>query len=199
MENGILAYAFLLATSALGAFFGAYFKKIGENLATHDDIAQLVKQVSAVTAATKQIEAKIDRASRVHERQLDILGKLYRHLHDAQDGLQNMTRHARLEGEKAPEEYAPYVNNAMNAAMEEFLNGKLLIPPTLVQQCETFFSTISEGGLNFNMAREAMIPAGERAKFSKAAAEYAHNQLPMLLQEIYVTARLEIHGEVTIA
>jgi hypothetical protein len=42
-----------------GAFFGAYLKKKGENLATHEDINKLVAQVSAVTEATKQIEAKI--------------------------------------------------------------------------------------------------------------------------------------------
>jgi len=42
-----------------GSFFGAYFKKKGENLATHEDIDKLVDQVSAVTKATKEIEAKI--------------------------------------------------------------------------------------------------------------------------------------------
>jgi hypothetical protein len=42
----------------------SYLKKKGENLATHEDVDKLVKQVSAVTAATKQIEANITRASR---------------------------------------------------------------------------------------------------------------------------------------
>jgi hypothetical protein len=42
-----------------GAWFGAYFKKKGENYATHEDLGNLVKQMEAVTTATKQIEAKI--------------------------------------------------------------------------------------------------------------------------------------------
>jgi hypothetical protein len=50
----------------LGAFVGsyltAYMKRKGENLATHEDIDKLVDQVSAVTIATKQIEAKISDA-----------------------------------------------------------------------------------------------------------------------------------------
>jgi hypothetical protein len=43
----------------LGSFLGAYLKKKGENLATHEDISELVEQVSAVTKATKEIEARI--------------------------------------------------------------------------------------------------------------------------------------------
>lgn len=42
-----------------GAWLGAYFKKKGENYATHEDLGKLVKQMEAVTTATKQIEAKI--------------------------------------------------------------------------------------------------------------------------------------------
>ena len=177
-------------------FFGAYFKRVGENLATHDDIDKLVKQVSAVTAATKQIEAKIARASRVHERQLDILGKLYRHLYDAQGLIQGMTRSIRMENEPTPEKYASLVAGAMKAAVEDFLNGKLLIPPELVQQCEAFFSSVSVGELNFSLAHDHMVDPVERAKFWRTAAELAHQQLPKILEEIYATARAEIHGEV---
>jgi hypothetical protein len=45
--------------AGFGAYFGSYFRKKGENLATHEDISKLVDQVSAVTKATKEIEAKI--------------------------------------------------------------------------------------------------------------------------------------------
>src|SRR5205823_4462829 len=50
-----------------GSFLGAYLKTKGENLATHEDIDKLVTQVSAVTQATKEIEAKI--SSDIWERQ----------------------------------------------------------------------------------------------------------------------------------
>ena len=45
--------------AGLGAYLGAYLKKKGENLATHEDINRLVDQVSVVTRTTKEIEAKI--------------------------------------------------------------------------------------------------------------------------------------------
>ena len=41
------------------AYFGAYLKKKGENLATHEDLNGLVKQVEAVTQTTKMIEYAI--------------------------------------------------------------------------------------------------------------------------------------------
>jgi hypothetical protein len=113
-------YVALFVLPAAAAFFGAYLRKKGENLATHEDIDKLVKQVSAVTTATKQIEAKITRASRVYERQLDILGKLYRLFFEAQVLFQRMTATARLAGEKIPEEYKPEVTKAMKAASRSF-------------------------------------------------------------------------------
>lgn len=62
MTVSISAVVFWLLTalaSGFGAYFGAYLKKKGENLATHEDIAKLVDQVRAITTATKEIEAKI--------------------------------------------------------------------------------------------------------------------------------------------
>ena|SRR2546422_8281347 len=56
----------VLASGFLG-FLAGYMKKKGENLATHEDIGKLVEQMSAVTKATKEIEAKI--SSDVWDRQ----------------------------------------------------------------------------------------------------------------------------------
>lgn len=50
----------LTAVSAgAAAYLGAYLKQKGKNLATSEDIDKLVEQVSAVTEATKKIEADI--------------------------------------------------------------------------------------------------------------------------------------------
>jgi hypothetical protein len=59
MENVIVWLVVTLVGSFGGSYLGAYFKKKGENLATHEDIDKLVEQVSAVTKTTKEIEAKI--------------------------------------------------------------------------------------------------------------------------------------------
>ena len=42
-----------------GAYIGSYMKKKGENLATHEDLDKIVKQIEATTSATKSIEARI--------------------------------------------------------------------------------------------------------------------------------------------
>jgi hypothetical protein len=59
----VMAVIFWLLTAAISgaaAYFGAYLRKKGENLATHEDLKNLVEQMKAVTQATKEIEAKID-------------------------------------------------------------------------------------------------------------------------------------------
>jgi adenosyl cobinamide kinase/adenosyl cobinamide phosphate guanylyltransferase len=57
-------YGFVIAALGvfggwLGAFVGSYMKRKGENLATHEDLDKLVKQMEATTNATKAIEARI--------------------------------------------------------------------------------------------------------------------------------------------
>lgn len=46
-------------SGGVGAYLGSYLRKKGENLATHEDIDNLVDQVRAVTTATKEIETRI--------------------------------------------------------------------------------------------------------------------------------------------
>src|SRR5689334_21327172 len=45
--------------AAAGAYLGAYLRKKGENLATHEDIEKLNDQVRVVTTTAKKIEARI--------------------------------------------------------------------------------------------------------------------------------------------
>jgi hypothetical protein len=48
-----------LISAFVGSFLAGYLKKKGENLATREDINELLKHVAAVTQTTKAIEAKI--------------------------------------------------------------------------------------------------------------------------------------------
>lgn len=176
-ELFLIKCAGLFVTTVVGAYLGSYLKKKGENLATYKDIDKLVKQ------------------PRVHERQLDILQKLYRCLYDAQDLFKRMTASGRMANEITPEEYDPRVAKAMEAAREEFLNGRLFIPPALVQQCEGFFNAVFEGRLDFAMAHLPGIDPVKRAESWRAAAAVAHQQVPKILQQIEEAARAVIHGE----
>jgi hypothetical protein len=46
-------------SAGVGSYIGAYLKKKGENLATHEDLEKVLVEVRATTKATKEIEAKI--------------------------------------------------------------------------------------------------------------------------------------------
>lgn len=60
-------WLFTVICAAGGAYLGAYLKKKGENLATHEDLDELVAQMKATTEATKAIEARI--SNQVWDRQ----------------------------------------------------------------------------------------------------------------------------------
>jgi hypothetical protein len=88
----LVAWGLVTLVSAFtGSYLASYLKKKGENLATHEDIGKLVEQVSAVTKATKDIEAKIssdvwDRQKR-WELKREVLFEATRRLADVEDGL----------------------------------------------------------------------------------------------------------------
>src|ERR1035441_6475021 len=58
-DNALLTFILSFIGAGGGAYLGAYLKKKGENLATHEDLDKLVVQMAAVTKTTKQIEAQI--------------------------------------------------------------------------------------------------------------------------------------------
>jgi hypothetical protein len=60
-----------LIGAGAGAYLGAYLKKKGENLATHEDLQKLVDQMAAITKATKEIEAQISDAVWNRQRRWD--------------------------------------------------------------------------------------------------------------------------------
>ena len=59
MESLIAWCLTTLIGAFVGSFLSGYLKKKGENLATHEDIEKVLRQVAAVTQTTKEIEAKI--------------------------------------------------------------------------------------------------------------------------------------------
>jgi hypothetical protein len=167
---------------------------VSNRLALDTEKFKIEMKASADTEI-ERLKAFLVRASRVHERQLDILGKLFRNFSDAQGLFQSMTRTGRMAGEITPEEYAPKVMEAMKSAQEEFLNGRLFIPKALVQQCEGFFSAVFEGQRDFSLAHIPQLDPTERAKFWTSAATVAHQQVPKILAEIEEAARAVVHGE----
>lgn len=82
MPGPILFFLSTTVSAGAAAYFGAYLKKKAENLATHEDIQQLVAQVKATTEATKAIEGRISdefwNKQRVWEMKRDLVIALLR-------------------------------------------------------------------------------------------------------------------------
>ena len=74
-------YLMLVLLSLLGgtagAFFGAFLRKRGENLATKADFDSLMQQLRRQTEETERIKDEIARAGWVHQRRWDLKRELY--------------------------------------------------------------------------------------------------------------------------
>ena len=136
--------------SLVGSFLGAYLKRKGENLATHEDIDDLVHQVSAVTTATKEIEAKIshnvwDRQKRWEMKQ-QVLFDTAKSVQELQDSLLNL--HAAYEvaaerkekGEDVPPQLQGDAGTIWIASMSKFDTSGLLVEvvcgPEVLSACK---------------------------------------------------------------
>jgi hypothetical protein len=93
-----------LLSAFVGSFLAAYLSEKGKNLATREDVDNLVEQMSMVTKATKEIEARIsgdlwDRQKR-WELKREILFDAIRRLADLEEGLIALDSVVQVEKEK---------------------------------------------------------------------------------------------------
>ena len=70
--NYFLVAVMSLIGGWIGSFLGAYLKKKGENLATHEDLENVVEQMKAITLATKTIESSVSDKSWDRQRQWEL-------------------------------------------------------------------------------------------------------------------------------
>ena len=139
-------------------------------------------------------KAFLARVTRVHERTVDTLTKLYRYLYEAEAFLQLMSASARFEGEK-PEEYPRRFAEAIASARDELSAGRLLVPRQLAEQCDKFFAKLFEGQSDLGFANHPMVVDGlQRAQFWDKAKSVAYKEVPELRKEIENAARVAIHG-----
>jgi hypothetical protein len=139
-------------------------------------------------------KAFLTRVSRVHDRSVDTLTKLYRYLYEAEAFLQLLSATARYEGER-PEEYPRRFVESLVAARDELSAGRLLIPSHLVEQCDRFFNKLFEGQTELGFATHPMVLDGlQRAHSWDKAKSIAYEQVPELRREIEKIARAIIHG-----
>jgi hypothetical protein len=144
----------------------------------------------------ERMKAILARASHVHERQVQTLTALYRHFFEAQAYLQRMAASGRFDGEVSVDEYGRLCANAIASARDTLSEGRLLIPPDLVQQCDRFFTSLFQGQTHLAFAQHPMVVDGlQRAEFWDKAKKTAYEEVPGILQRIEKAARHVIHGE----
>lgn len=138
--------------------------------------------------------AILQRASRVHERQVETLLKLDHHLRTAHAYLQLMSKSAIFKGED-PATYPGKFQAAIGAARDELAATRLLLPREVVAQVDQLFRKISEGQLELSFFFDRLSPSGpERAKYWERAQAIAYEELPRLLDIVEAAAREVIHG-----
>ena len=103
MNPVVLSFLTIIG-AGISAYFGAYLKKKGENLATHEDINKVLVEVRATTQATKEIEAKIsdevwDRQKR-WELKREVLFEAMRRVADIEEVLNTLNAIFRMNAQR---------------------------------------------------------------------------------------------------
>jgi hypothetical protein len=115
-------------SAGVGAFIGAYLKKKGENLATHEDLDKMVEQMAAITERTKSIEATI--SNEVWDRQKqwemkrEVLFEAAKRVAEAYDALATFGAAKKLSGNGVSIKMLPEVTKRWvkaSTAMDETL------------------------------------------------------------------------------
>jgi hypothetical protein len=176
----------------LKSFIPSYISEKGKNLATREDIAKITNEIEGVKS---QYAILLQRQSRIHEHQVEILAKLYKSLFDIQVYSQHMTRVLIFAGENR-DAYPKLLKSSLEEAYNAFTKGRLFLPLDLAERVESFFKKVLEGQLQFGMAQDPMVQNGQqRAQLWDKAATIAHKEMPALLRIIEDQARSIIHDK----
>ena len=142
----------------------------------------------------EQQKSYLARGTRLHERTVDTLIRLYSALYKAQAYLQIMSGSAVYEG-VTTNDYSKLLVEAIVLARDELLVGRLLIPVELVERCDHLFKTLLDGRASLDYATDPMVIDGnQRKRLFDAASGVAYKEVPALLAELEATARAIIHS-----
>jgi hypothetical protein len=138
-----------------------------------------------------------ERASWLHQRQVEALTKLFVELHRMKDLLQGATRWIKLGGEMSQEGYFEKWQEKAAETWSEYIEHKLLLNKAIVAKIEELFEKFSEAGIAIR--RAPIYREGEMRKEAVAeqikAKEIANKLIPPLLDAIESEARRVVHDE----
>ena len=140
-------------------------------------------------------ERSRERRSRIHEKQLEALMRLFATLKKIQDYSQLTTKSVILEGEKI-EEYPKLLGESVVKAANEFTQTRLLLPIEVASLVEEFFEKAVDSQIRMGVFERLVGVQGEvRKQYWEQAANIAHSEMPSLLAKIEASARSIIHEE----
>jgi len=169
-------------SAGAGAYFGGYLKKKDENLATHEDFDNLIKEVAIVTRTTKEIENKLSHEvwnrQRRWELKREAIFELAKRVAGVKDAVTSLyavyktDKRSKNEegGEGRPEKrnlVAGEYNEAINRLDEAFLLVAVVCGDDLVKTAGGFLLFIR------NLAQEIMD--GNFEKFDSSMPEVGAN------------------------
>jgi hypothetical protein len=176
-------------SAGIGAYVGAYLKRKGENVATHEDIARLVDQVKATTAATEAIRTEMsgklwetqERWKAKRQLYTDLIHALrdtvagWNGMWDAQTKFQRgiFTEQKR---EQWMQKWGEQVGNAREKIQDCFALANV-VDPTLADMVDAMWTEVDEAnsrsGADFLRRKAEVCDAVLKAVIKRGRAEFA--------------------------
>ena len=143
METAITSLLSVIVGLFIGSYLPGYMKKKGENLATKEDIADLISQTRLLAQATREIESRIEdqvwNKQRQWELKRDAVFAAVEAMSRAEDRMVAVASAYDLAKKQGVESWQPYMSKAteswgdqMNDSDEKRFGAELVCSPTLV-------------------------------------------------------------------
>jgi len=138
-----------------------------------------------------------ERASWVHQRQVEALTKLFVEFHRMQDLLHGLTLGFTSPGDTSQEDYFEKWQDILAKTWFEYIENRLLLSEAIVARIDELFKKFTEAGIAIRSA--PIYRKGELRKEAAAeeikAKEIAQKLVPPLLDAIESEARRVVHEE----
>lgn len=145
-------------------------------------------------------KAALTRGSKIHEQQVEIIGKLYVSISEIQQLMQSVSSSVSLKssfpeyGKELTEQFSQ-LGSIFRSARSDFVLARLYLPEQLSKQIEDFFTQASEcmGTMFFASSEDIPSRRNDPERLS-TAYRTAILELPSLLKSIESLARKLIHS-----
>ncbi|MBE0494436.1 MAG: hypothetical protein IBX48_08850 [Thiomicrospira sp.] len=207
VENGVspsaVHYAYItlvaLVSAALGAYFGSYFKKRGEEQALKDSFDDVVGRLKRTTQLTEEIKSSIGigtlehqiKFSKLHEKRIEVIEGLYHRLVDMESKGKDFVYRSGPTYEPGPQ------FDAASKAIDEFISysklNKFWVDKALFDEIECVALRLDK--IIYGATFHCGISPGNTAQFTQAMkknkqiVEAINKEIPVAKEKIIESIR----------